>query len=288
MSVPHTTSALVDSDWCLAHLADPGVRFVEVDERPARRRYELGHIPGAVSWSWSTQLCHPLNRDIASPDQVEQLLRATGIGRTMHVVLYGEPSNWFAAWAYWLLRMYGFERVSLLDGGRAVWIDRGLPLSVDVRQVDASKVRPEDEWRAEAASDWRALRSDVLARIGDPSCAILDVRSVAEYRGEVIAPALFTEGAQRPGHIAGAISIPWDETVGPNGTFKGVAELQALFVGAGCDSSKDVITYCRIGERSSHTWFVLHELLGYERVRNYDGSWAEWGSSIGVPIELGA
>ena len=272
--------ALVDTAWCLDHLDDPGVRFVEVDERPDRRRYELGHIPGAVSWNWNLQLCHPVKRDIAGPDQIAELLGSAGIDGSTHVVLYGDPSNWFAAWGFWLLKMYGLERVSLLDGGRSLWVKRDLPLT-----TDPSRHTPTGSWRPAGLKPYRSLRSDVLARLGDPTASIIDVRSVAEYAGEDSGPEWLGENAQRAGHIPGAVSIPWDEATRSDGTFKPTDELRRLFEAAGVDGARDVIVYCRIGERSSHTWFVLHELLGYERVQNYDGSWTEWGSSVGVPIE---
>lgn len=282
--VPATASAVaptvVDTAWCLDHLDDPGVRFVEVDERPDRRRYELGHIPGAVSWNWRVQLCHPINRDIAGPDQMADLLGEAGIDESTHVVLYGDPSNWFAAWAFWLLKMYGFEHVSLLDGGRSLWVDRHLPLT-----TEPGRPTPSGSWRPALVQDYRALRSEVLARLGDPTSAIIDARSAAEYAGDSIRPTWLGENAERAGHIPGAISIPWDEATRSDGTFKPKDELSRLYAAAGVDAGKDVVVYCRIGERSSLTWFVLHELLGYERVRNYDGSWVEWGSSVGVPIE---
>ncbi len=271
---------LVDPAWCLDHLDDATVRFVEVDERPGRGRFEQGHIPGAVSWVWAVDLMDPLERDIAGPGQLGELLARSGIDSTTHVVLYGDPSNWFAAWAYWLLKLHAVEKVSLLDGGRAHWVELGLPLMVGPgRDARASHALPQ------VSFEHRAFRDDVLAHVHDRDATLLDVRSGPEYRGEVIAPPGMNETAQRAGHIPGAISIPWDESVEPDGTFKSVADLRALFEGRGVRPDQEVITYCRIGERSSHSWFVLHELLGYPDVRNYDGSWTEWGSSVGLPIE---
>jgi thiosulfate/3-mercaptopyruvate sulfurtransferase len=271
---------LVDSTWCLDHLDDRAVRFVEVDERPGRGRFEQGHIPGAVSWVWDVDLLDPVERDIASREQLSELLARTGIDPTTHVVLYGDPSNWFAAWAYWLLKLHAVEKVSLLDGGRALWVQRGLPLTAELGTiVRASHPLPE------VSFEQRAFRDDVLRHVRDRSATLLDVRSAPEYRGDIIAPPGMSETAQRAGHIPTAISIPWDETLNPDGTFKSRTALRALFEALGVSPDREVITYCRIGERSSHSWYVLHELLGYPSVRNYDGSWTEWGSSVGLPIE---
>jgi thiosulfate/3-mercaptopyruvate sulfurtransferase len=195
-------------------------------------------------------------------------------------VLYGDNHDWFAAWAYWQLRLHGVERVSLLDGGRKHWLDRGLPTTTEVPTYEATGITLD-----EADHALRAFQRDVLTSLGDASLALVDVRSPAEYAGEVIAPPGMSETAQRAGHIPGAVSVPWAQVVNEDGTFKGADELRALYAAKGVTLDKDVITYCRIGERASHSWFVLHELLGYPRVRNYDGSWTEWGSVIGVPIE---
>jgi thiosulfate/3-mercaptopyruvate sulfurtransferase len=272
---------LVDAGWAQAHLGDPTVRFVEVDVDTAA--YEHGHVPGAVGWSWTSQLSDGIRRDIASPDAFSALLSDSGIGPGTTVVVYGDNSNWFAAWAYWQLQLYGHRDVRLLDGGRTYWIENGLPLTVDVPRYPPTGYRL-------AAPDrgLRAFRDDILSRLGDTRLAIVDVRSAAEFSGDVIAPPGVSETAQRGGHIPGATSIPWAQAVREDGTFKSADELAALYAARGVTPDKDVITYCRIGERSSHTWFVLHELLGYRRVRNYDGSWTEWGSMVGVPIEKGA
>ncbi len=269
--------ALVDAAWAVEHLDDPTVRFVEVDDRPGRK---LHRIPGSVAWAWDTDLNDPVLRDLAGPEQLAALLGRSGIGPGTHTVLYGDPGNWFAAFAYWLLKLYGVERVSLLDGARTFWIRQGLPLTTDVATYEASELplgRP--------SSAHRASRADVLASLSDPDAALVDVRGPKEYSGELIAPPGMSETAQRGGHIPGAVSMPWELAVNDDGTFQDRDRLRELYEGAGVTASKDVTVYCRIGERSSHTWFVLHELLGYPRVRNYDGSWTEWGSSIGLPIE---
>src|SRR5512143_1087444 len=273
-----TDTALVDSDWALAHLTDPKVRFVEVDVDTTA--YEQSHIPGAVGWNWTSQLADGIRRDIAGRDEFSQLLSRSGIGPDTTIVLYGDNNNWFAAWAYWQLKLYGVERVKLLDGGRRYWLDQNLPLTTDAPSYPETGYRlPEPDFAL------RAFRDDILPRLDDPALALVDVRSPAEFNGEVIAPPGMTETAQRAGHIPGAASIPWAQTVREDGTFKSAEDLAPLYEAKGITPDKDVIAYCRIGERSSHSWFVLHELLGYSRVRNYDGSWTEYGSLIGVPIE---
>jgi thiosulfate/3-mercaptopyruvate sulfurtransferase len=273
-----SSGALVDATWAQAHLSDANVRFVEVDVDTTA--YEQSHIPGAVAWNWTSQLSDGVRRDIASREDFSKLLSDSGIGPDTQIVLYGDNNNWFAAWAYWQLRLYGHTNVKILDGGRKFWLDQGLPLTVDVPSYDATHYElPEPDFSL------RAYRDDILPRLGDPELALVDVRSPAEFNGEVIAPPGMSETAQRAGHIPGASSIPWAQTVREDGTFKAVDELRTLYEGKGITPDKDIIAYCRIGERSSHSWFVLHELLGYQRVRNYDGSWTEYGSLIGVPIE---
>jgi thiosulfate/3-mercaptopyruvate sulfurtransferase len=270
---------LVDAAWCVDHLADPAVRFVEVDERPGRGHYEQGHIPGAVRWVWDVDLVDRSERDIAHREQLAGLLGRSGIDADTHIVLYGDPANWFAAWGYWLLKMYGVEKVSLLDGGRAHWVAMGLPLASGHEvPVPTTYTLPEVSFAL------RAFRDQVLGHVHDGDATLLDVRSAAEYSGELIAPPGMNETAQRAGHIPGAVSVPWDQAVNPDGTFRSPAELRAIYEGHGVRPDREVVTYCRIGERSSHSWFVLHELLGYPRVRNYDGSWTEWGSAVGLPI----
>jgi len=273
-----SSSVLIDADWAQAHLHDDNVRFVEVDVDTSA--YDQSHIPGAVGWNWTSQLSDGIRRDIASQDDFSALLSASGIAPDTTVILYGDNNNWFAAWAYWQLKLYGHSDVRILDGGRKFWLDNGLPLTTDAADVAATDYRlPEADFAL------RAFRDDILPRLGDAALTLVDVRSPAEFNGEIIAPPGMSETAQRAGHIPGAASVPWAQTVRENGTFKSEEELRALYEAKGVTPDKDVIAYCRIGERSSHTWFVLHELLGYRRVRNYDGSWTEWGSLIGVPIE---
>jgi thiosulfate/3-mercaptopyruvate sulfurtransferase len=273
-----TRPVLVAASWAQEHLDDPGVRFVEVDVDTTA--YEQSHLPGAVGWNWTSQLSDGIRRDIAGRDDFSALLSASGITPQTTIVLYGDNNNWFAAWAYWQLKLYGHEDVRILDGGRKYWLDNGLPLSVDV------PTHPRTDYRApDADQALRAFYDDIRPRLGDPTMALVDVRSPAEFNGEVIAPPGMSETAQRAGHIPGAISAPWAQTVREDGTFKSADELRVHYEAKGVTADKDVIAYCRIGERSSHTWFVLHELLGYPRVRNYDGSWTEWGSMVGMPIE---
>ena len=270
---------LVDADWALTQLGNPSVRFVEVDVDTTA--YEQGHLPGAVGWNWTTQLSDPVVRDIADVEAMTCLLSDAGIGPDTTVVLYGDHNNWFAAWAFWQLRIYGQRHLRILDGGRHLWVDRGLPLVIDVPvyQPAAPVVSGPD-------FGIRAFRSELLRRVEqDAALRLVDVRSPAEFSGEVIAPAGMTETAQRGGHIPGARSIPWLQTVDDDGRFRPRDELLALYAAQGVTSEHDIITYCRIGERSSHSWFVLRELLEFPRVRNYDGSWTEWGSMVGVPIE---
>ena len=273
-----TTPVLVDATWAQAHLEDPAVRFVEVDVDTTS--YEQSHLPGAVGWNWTSQLADGIRRDIAGRDDFSALLSAGGIGPDTTIVLYGDNNNWFAAWAYWQLKLYGHNDVRILDGGRKYWLDHGLPLSTDVPNYPATGYRlPEPDFAL------RAFRDDILPRLTDSELVLVDVRAPAEFSGELLAPPGLSETAQRAGHIPGAASIPWAQTVREDGTFKSLDDLAALYAAKGVTSDKDIIAYCRIGERSSHTWFVLHELLGYQRVRNYDGSWTEWGSMVGVPIE---
>jgi thiosulfate/3-mercaptopyruvate sulfurtransferase len=271
-------TALVSPEWAREHLDDPNVRFVEVDVDTAA--YEQSHVPGAVGWNWTSQLADGIRRDIASREDLQRLLRASGIGKDTHIVLYGDNNNWFAAWAYWQLKLHGWEKVSILNGGRKYWLDQELPLTTDVPSHPATDVElPEPSW------ELRAFRDDILPRLGDPGLTLVDVRSPAEFSGEVIAPPGMTETAQRGGHIPGARSIPWAQAMKEDGTFKSPDELRSLYESKGVTPDKEVIAYCRIGERSSHSWFVLRELLGYPKVRNYDGSWTEWGSMVNVPIE---
>jgi thiosulfate/3-mercaptopyruvate sulfurtransferase len=276
----YAKDVLVDSEWAKAHLNDSSVRFVEVDVDTTA--YEQGHLPGAVGWNWTSQLNDNIRRDIVGRGEFSHLLSRSGIGRDTHVVLYGDNNNWFAAFAYWQLKLYGWQRASIFNGGRKSWLDHGYSITTDVPSYQETGIElSEPSWAL------RAFRDDILPRLGEAgkTLALVDVRSPAEFNGEIIAPPGMTETAQRAGHIPGAASIPWAQAVGEDGTFKSAEELRALYESKGVTGDKDVIAYCRIGERSSHTWFVLHELLGFQRVRNYDGSWTEWGSLIGVPIE---
>jgi thiosulfate/3-mercaptopyruvate sulfurtransferase len=273
---PHT---LVGTDWVATHGGDNNVRLVEVDVDTAA--YDTGHIAGAIGWHWQRDLQQRPVRDIPTAEEWEALLSRSGIDADTLVVLYGDNHNWFAAYAYWLFKLYGHEDVCLMNGGRQRWIDEGRPVSNDVPGIAATSYRASGPDRR-----LRAFRDDVAMTIGGSSVALVDVRSPKEYSGELLAPEnLPQEGAQRGGHIPGAQSIPWASAVAADGTFKSAAELQALYGGKGITADKPTIAYCRIGERSAHTWFVLTELLGYPNVRNYDGSWTEWGSLIGAPIE---
>lgn len=271
--------ALVDADWVEAHLNDPKVRLIEVDVDT--NAYDQGHIPGAVGFNWKKELQDQVVRAPLSKAHLEELLGRAGVSNDTTIVLYGDNNNWFAAWALWILKYYGHEDVRLLDGGRVKWLADKREISTEVPSYSQATYQA-----AEPKTDIRALRDQVLSHIGQSNVALVDVRSPGEYSGELLAPAnLPQEGAQRGGHIPGAANIPWGQAVREDGTFKSADELRALYGGKGVTPDKEVIAYCRIGERSSHTWFALHYLLGYPQVRNYDGSWTEWGSLIGVPIE---
>jgi thiosulfate/3-mercaptopyruvate sulfurtransferase len=279
---PRTGEVLVDVDWARAHLDDPKVRFIEVDVDTAA--YAQGHLPGAIGFNWSSQLNDPIRRDLASRDQLQQLLRDAGVDNDTLIVFYGDNNNWFAAWAYWQLRYQGLDNVRLLNGGRKKVESAGLPVTTDSAAHARGNITLPDSTR----EDIRAYRDEVLGRVGDKGRGLVDVRSPEEYRGELSAPAhLPQEAAQRRGHIPGAANIPWSTAVAEDGTFRPIDDLRAIYGGKAITPDKDVIAYCRIGERSSHTWFVLSEILGYRNVRNYDGSWTEYGSLVGAPIELG-
>ena len=271
---------LVSTDWVARHADDPAYRLVEVDEDTAA--YAGGHIRTAIAWHWKDDLHEELRREFVGHDALTALLRRSGVGPDTTVVLYGGNNNWFATYAYWVLRYRGFDRVRLMDGGRKKWELEDRELVVDVPTPAAA----EPGALAGVRTDLRAFRDDVLAHIGAPGASMVDVRSPAEFSGEMMAPPhLPQEQAQVPGHIPGAANVPWASAAREDGSFKSDEELTALYGGVGVTPDTDVIAYCRIGERSSHTWFVLHELLGYERVRNYDGSWTEYGSLVGVPVE---
>jgi thiosulfate/3-mercaptopyruvate sulfurtransferase len=243
--------------------------------------YEQGHIPGAVGFNWKSQLQDQVVRAPVSQAQLEALLSQAGVGHDTTIVLYGDNNNWFAAWALWILKYYGHHDVRLLDGGRVKWLADNRELTTEVPTYERTHYHTHSP-----AEDIRAYRDYILAQLGKQGFALVDVRSPGEYSGELLAPAnLPQEGAQRGGHIPGAASIPWGQAVREDGTFKSADELRALYGGKGVTADKEIVAYCRIGERSSHSWFALHYLLGYPNVRNYDGSWTEWGSLIGAPIE---
>jgi thiosulfate/3-mercaptopyruvate sulfurtransferase len=266
--------ALVSTDWTAEHLHDPKVRLVEVDVDTAA--YDTGHAPGAVGWNWQSQLNDPRTRDVIGKEAVEELLSRSGVGNDTVVVLYGDNNNWFAAWAFWQLTMYGHPDVRLMNGGRKKWVAEGRPLTTDVPSHPRATYHAREPDRS-----IRAYRDQVREKLGAAGLALVDVRSPREYSGELLAPEnLPQEGAQRGGHIPGAVNIPWASAVNEDGTFKGRADLEAIYGGKGVTADKETIAYCRIGERSSHTWFVLTYLLGHPRVRNYDGSWTEWGSLV--------
>ncbi|THV41457.1 sulfurtransferase [Glycomyces buryatensis] len=271
---------LVTADWAEENLDTPGVVFVEVDEDASA--YDYGHIKGAVKIDWKDDLQDPVRRDFVNQEQFSQLLSERGIANDDTVVLYGGNNNWFAAYAYWYFKLYGHQDVKLLDGGRKKWELDARDVTTDVvkREATAYEAKPLD-W------DLRAKRDEVEAAIGAKN--LIDVRSPDEYAGRLLAPAhLPQEQSQRAGHIPTALSVPWSKSANEDGTFKSEAELREIYVDeAGLDEGKATIAYCRIGERSSHTWFALRELLGYEDVKNYDGSWTEYGSLVGVPIALG-
>ena len=270
-------NALVDTEWVAQNLDPPGVRLVEVDVDTAA--YEQGHAPGAVGWNWKSQLQESVVRDVVEKSEFEKLLGESGIGNDTRVILYGDNNNWFAAWAYWQLKYYGHENVQLMNGGRAKWLAENRPTTTDVPSHAAQSYTAQNP-----DTSIRAMRDEVSAALG--SSVLVDVRSPAEFSGELLAPAnLPQEGSQRGGHIPGAVNIGWAQAVNEDSTFKTADELNEIYGGRGVTADKDVIAYCRIGERSSHTWFVLKELLGYENIRNYDGSWTEWGSGVGLPIE---
>lgn len=271
------SEALVSTAWVDEHKNDPNVRLIEVDVDNSA--YESGHIEGAIAWNWTTQLNDQTRRDILDREQMQELLSQSGVTPETTIVLYGDNNNWFAAYAYWQLKIFGHENVKLMDGGRVKWELEGRPYTKEVPQVEQTNYEVKD-----ADYSIRALQPEVAQAIKEAK-ALVDVRSPQEFSGEVIAPPGMTETAQRGGHIPGAVNVPWKKATNEDGTFKSEEELKKLYGDLGITPDKDVITYCRIGERSAHTWFVLHELLGYQNVKNYDGSWTEWGSMVGVPIE---
>ena len=271
--------SLVDTQWVTDHGNDADIRLVEVDVDTSA--YEQGHITGAVGWNWQSQLQQSLRRDLISKEELEQLLGSSGIDNNTTVVLYGDNNNWFACWAFWQMKYYGHNDVRVMNGGRAKWEADGRPLTTTAANASAKSYQA-----GSPNESIRAYRDQVLASVNAGNVALVDVRSPDEYSGTLLAPPnLPQEGSQRGGHIPGAASIPWGQAVSEDGTFKSLDDLQALYGGKGIDGNKDTVAYCRIGERSSHTWFVLTQLLGHNNVRNYDGSWTEWGSIVGAPIE---
>ena len=271
--------SLVDTQWVADNLGTEGIVLAEVDVDT--EAYDSGHIEGSLGWNWQTDLQNTLTRDLLTGDEVADLLGGSGISNDTTIVLYGDNNNWFAAWAFWFLRMYGHQNVKLMNGGRAKWVAEGRPTTTDVPSPTAVSYSA-----GGADASLRALRDTVLAAATAGGTQLVDVRSPAEFNGEVIAPEnMPQEGAQRSGHIPGAASIPWLTTVNDDGTFKSADELGDIYGSKGIDGGTDVITYCRIGERSAHTWFALTQLLGFDNVSNYDGSWTEYGSLVGAPIE---
>jgi len=270
---------LVDTEWLAQHLEDDGIRIVEVDENPAL--YAEQHIPGAIGFDWRKDLQDAVERDFLGPEAFGELFGSRGISNDHTIVLYGDRNNWFAAYTYWYLKYYGHDDVKLLNGPREKWISEGRPTTTDAPSYEPAT------FSARGGDDAiRAKRDEVLQVVGSNGKKLVDVRSPQEFSGELIAMAGYEqEGAQRAGHIPGAASVPWAQAVKEDGTFKSADELRELYGGKGVLTGDPIIAYCRIGERSAHTWFVLHELLGERDVKNYDGSWTEWGNLVAVPIE---
>ena len=272
---------LVSTEWVARHGGDSGVRVVEVDVDTSA--YAEAHVPGAVGWAWDSQLCDPIRRDIVPKAAFEALLAESGIGNGSTVVLYGDNNNWFAAWAFWQMKLYGHADVRLMNGGRAKWLAEGRELATDAPALERTSYEA-----AEPDLSLRSFLPQVQAASDARASDLVDVRSPAEFSGEILAPPGLPETCQRGGHIPGAANIPWGKACAADGTFKSAEELRALYAEAGVSGRKPVIAYCRIGERSSHSWFVLKYLLGFEHVTNYDGSWTEWGNLVGAPVERGA
>jgi thiosulfate/3-mercaptopyruvate sulfurtransferase len=274
---------LVNTDWVVSHVKDVNVRVVEVDVDT--KAYDESHVPGAIAWAWNTQLCDTVVRDIASKSAFEELLTQSGIGNDTTVILYGDNNNWFAAWAFWQMKIYGHKDVRIMDGGRKKWLAEG-------RDLETAATTPAPSAKPYKATDadysLRAFLPQVQQAQKSASAVMIDVRSPQEFSGEILAPPGLPETCQRGGHIPGARSVPWGKACNDDGTFKSADELEKLYGAEGVVQSKPVITYCRIGERSSHTWFVLKYLLGVNNVINYDGSWTEWGNLVGAPVERGA
>jgi len=271
---------LVSTDWIASHSQDPNVRLVEVDVDT--KAYDEGHVPGAIAWAWNSQLCDTVRRDILSQQQFEELMASSGVKPETTLVIYGDNNNWFAAWALWQAKIYGHKDVRLMNGGRKKWILEGRELTTDVPRPARTRYTAQ---RADLSL--RAFLPQVQQASEHGSAGLVDVRSPQEFTGEILAPPGLPETCQRGGHIPGARSIPWSKACNDDGTFKSAAELRQIYAGEGIEG-QPVIAYCRIGERSSHTWFVLKYLLGFGDVRNYDGSWTEWGNLVGANVERGA
>ena len=270
---------LVTTQWVADHTKDPKIRIVEVDVDTSA--YDQGHVPEALGWNWQTELQDPIRRDLIDKHAFEQLLSRSGIAGDATVVVYGDNNNWFAAWAFWQLKYYGHNDVRIMNGGRKKWLEEKRPLATDVPRVTPTSHQAKDP-----DESLRARREQIFAVLDRRSNAqLVDVRSPDEFTGKIIAPPGMNETAQRGGHIPGAANIPWAQAVNEDGTFKTADALRQLYGAKGVSGDREVIAYCRIGERSSHTWFVLRYLLGFDNVRNYDGSWTEWGNLVGVPIE---
>ena len=270
---------LVSTEWAAQHLNDPKVRLVEVDVDTSA--YDQGHIPGAVGWNWQTQLQDNVRRDLISKSALEQLLGRSGISNDTTVLFYGDNNNWFAAYALWQLKYYGHKDARLINGGRKKWLEEKRPLT-----TEPPKITPAAYHGSGPDESIRARKEDVFAIVENRNRGhLVDVRSVDEFTGKIIAPPGMSETAQRGGHIPSAANVPWAQAANEDGTFKSADQLQQLYGSKGVNGKDEIIAYCRIGERSSHTWFVLKYLLGYDRVKNYDGSWTEWGNLVGAPIE---
>jgi thiosulfate/3-mercaptopyruvate sulfurtransferase len=270
---------LVSTEWAAGHLNDPKVRLIEVDVDTTA--YDQGHIPGAVGWNWQTQLQDNIRRDLIDKGTLEALLGKSGVGNDTTILLYGDNNNWFAAYALWQLKYYGHKDVRLINGGRKKWIEEKRPLTTDPAKATPTTYRasgPDESIRARKEEIFDALNKKKSAQL-------VDVRSVDEFTGKIIAPPGMSETAQRAGHIPGAANVPWAQAANEDGTFKSADALKQLYGAKGVNGDSEIIAYCRIGERSSHTWFVLKYLLGYDNVKNYDGSWTEWGNLIGAPVE---
>ena len=278
MSTKTLVKVLVTTDWVAEHATDAGIRVVEVDVDTTA--YDQGHVPGAAGWNWTTELCDTLVRDIVPPKKLEELLGKSGIDNKTAIVLYGDNNNWFAAWAFWQLKIYGHDDVRVMDGGRKKWLAEGRDLS-----TEAPAVQPKTYKAGAPDLSLRAFLPEVQRALAGKKASLVDVRSPAEFTGEILAPPGLPETCQRGGHIPGAKSIPWGKNCNEDGTFKSFDELKALYAAQGILGDKPVIAYCRIGERSSLTWFAMKYLLGFQDVKNYDGSWTEWGNLVGAPVE---